>query len=216
MGIAEANAQFIVFELGSPGSQSNGGTLKTGYLFHICSSSFFPPLCKLGERIIDIPYFLLGDDAFALDTHLMKPYPHRNAVGNEKVYNHRHSRARRIIENAFGILCARFRILMRPLELDVANAMEVVRACIALHNFLISSNNKIYVPPGFMDTQDSDGNVTTGSWINLVNDPGNVCDLRGYRGGRPSSILAREVRDTLKEYLYDEGAKRFQWSMTDL
>ena len=92
----------------------------------------------------------LGDDAFALDTNLMKPYPHRTAMGDEKIINYWLSLARRIIENAFGILCARFYVLLRTLELDVHNAMEVVWACLVLHNFLLTrkdqSLSELYAP----------------------------------------------------------------------
>ena len=215
LGIVDSNAQFIAFDLGSAGSQSDGGIFKSGCLNDICASSCFPTPTQLGERITDVPYFLLGDDAFGLDIHLMKPYQHRSAMGDEKVYNYRHSRARRIVENAFGILCARFRVLLRTLELNVENAMEVVRACLALHNFLITKKDKNYMPPGFIDSEDCDGNVTPGSWRNLSNNSTEICDLRGDQSGRPSSTEARELRDTLKEFFYDEGAVSFQWDMTD-
>ena len=67
----------------------------------------------------------------------MKPYSYRSAMGDEKVYNYRLSCARRIVENAFGILSCRFRVLQRTIELEVANAMKVARACLVLHNFLL-------------------------------------------------------------------------------
>lgn len=215
LGIADANAQFIAFDLGTAGSQSDGGIFKNGSLKDICASSCFPAPCQLGQRISEVPYFLLGDDAFALDINLMKPYSHRSAIGDEKVYNYRLSRARRIIENAFGILCARFRVLLRTLELDVPNAMEVVRACLALHNFLSTRKDKIYTPPGFIDSEDVHGNVTPGSWRCLVDNATEICDLRGDQTMRPSSTQAREVRDNLKEFFYDEGAVDFQWNMTE-
>ena len=92
-----------------------------------CKSTFFPKPCKLAQRVTPIPSFLLGDEAFALDVNLMKPYPHKTALGDEKVFNYRLSRARRIVKNAFGLLCVRFRVLMRrTMELDIPNAMHVL------------------------------------------------------------------------------------------
>ena len=66
------------------------------------------------------------------------------------------------------------------------------------------------MPPGFMDSEDVNGNVTPGSWRNLVENTIVICDARGDHSDRPSSIQAREVRDTMKEYFYDEGAVSFQ------
>lgn len=42
-----------------------------------------------------------------------------------------------MIESTFGLLCARWRILRRPIETNVAKAELIVQAVVCLHNFLI-------------------------------------------------------------------------------
>ena len=123
------------------------------------------------------------------------------------------SRARRIVENAFGLLYAKFRVLQKTLELGVSNAMQVVRACLALHNFLVTRKDQFYSPPGFLDTEDDTGNVITGKWRDNID--GDVCTLRPDPSTRPSTARARDVCDNLKECFFGEGAVSFQWAMTD-
>ncbi|XP_028408828.1 protein ANTAGONIST OF LIKE HETEROCHROMATIN PROTEIN 1-like [Dendronephthya gigantea] len=212
LGIVDANAKFTSFDIGAPGSMSDGGVFKHGFLKNICKSDMFPSPSKLGLRPTEIPYFLLGDEAFALDQNLMKPYPHRSANGDEKVFNYRLSRARRIVENAFGILSARFRVLLKTLELDVTNVIEVVRACIALHNFLITKKDAHYAPIGFMDREDENGQVLLGAWRDEVNATN---DGNGHPSDRPSTSQARQIRDDLKDYFFEEGEVPFQWKMTE-
>ena len=51
-----------------------------------------------------IPHILLGDEGFPLRCDLMRSFA-RNTLTNERcIFNYRLSRARRVVENAFGIL----------------------------------------------------------------------------------------------------------------
>ena len=104
LAIVGANAQFIAFQLGDAGSQSDGGIFKHGSISKLCKSEQFPPQSPLPATSLEAPYYLIGDEAFALDVNLLKSYPHRSAMGVEKVFNYRLSRPRRIVENAFGIV----------------------------------------------------------------------------------------------------------------
>jgi hypothetical protein len=67
-----------------------------------------PPPEPLPNDTVDMPYFIIGDDAFALKRWLMKPYPHHNQITPERIFSYRLSRARRTVECAFGILAQRY------------------------------------------------------------------------------------------------------------
>ena len=65
------------------------------------------------NKNITFPYRFLADEGFALKPNMMRPYSSNSNCRfnrSEIVFNYRLSRARRIIENSFGILATRFRI----------------------------------------------------------------------------------------------------------
>ena len=74
----------------------------------------------------------------------MKPYPHRGLSEEQRIYNYRISRARRVVENAFGILANRFRVFLAPIHLEPPKVEQIVQAACALHNFLREKIGKNY------------------------------------------------------------------------
>ena len=85
----------------------------------------------------------------------------------KRIFNYRLSRARRVIENAFGIMAQKWRILRRPFKAKEENIRNIVCACVVLHNFLLKESPEskaMYCPPGTADTEDWQGNLTAGNW----------------------------------------------------
>ena len=66
----------------------------------------------------------------------MKPFPSQNRTLEEKVFDYRLSRDRRIIESSFGIATARFRISRRQINAKVSTVTSVTKVIVGLHNFL--------------------------------------------------------------------------------
>ena len=65
----------------------------------------------------------------------MKPYPvNPHSTAEQQNFNYHQSRARMIVENAFGRLKGRWRCLLKRLDMQVDNAVTVVGACVVLHN----------------------------------------------------------------------------------
>ena len=89
------------------------------------------------------PYVFLGDDASALKSFMMKPYPQQNLTTEKRVYNYRHSRARRILETLFGILANRWRIFFTTINLEPRYVENVILSALALHNMLIKSRFQV-------------------------------------------------------------------------
>ena len=56
---------------------------------------------------------IIGDDAFPLRTNLMKPYSKTGLSHSERIFNYRLSRARRVVENVFGILVWRIQSIFK-------------------------------------------------------------------------------------------------------
>ena len=58
--------------------------------------------------------------------------PH--TTSEQRLFNYRQSRARMVVENAFGRLKGQWRCLLKRLDVQVNNAATVVGACVVLHN----------------------------------------------------------------------------------
>ncbi|WP_252510456.1 hypothetical protein, partial [Acinetobacter baumannii] len=73
-----------------------------------------------------------------------------------------------MIENAFGILAARWRVFMYPLQTSADNGEAIVIATICLHNFLRQTNSAAYFPSGFVDSFDDKREIKEGEWRRIV------------------------------------------------
>ena len=63
------------------------------------------PFHTTGESM-STPFVIVGDEAFPLNKHLMKPYAKIELDDLKKIFNYRLSRFRSCSENVFGIIAA--------------------------------------------------------------------------------------------------------------
>lgn len=81
--------------------------------------------------------YMVGDDAFALKTWMMKPLSLRQMTHEQRVFNYRLARASSlVVETAFGLLAARFRCLLTTMTQSPERVSIITYACCVLHNFL--------------------------------------------------------------------------------
>jgi len=83
-----------------------------------------------------MPFVIMGDESFALSEHALRPYPNRNLKAQQRIYNYRLTRARRMIECAFCILANKQKIFHRPLDGTPQFCDSLVKVCCILYKFI--------------------------------------------------------------------------------
>ncbi|GFR71517.1 protein ANTAGONIST OF LIKE HETEROCHROMATIN PROTEIN 1 [Elysia marginata] len=139
MAVSDADSCFILVDCGQYGRISDAGVYRTSQIsklleegkLNIPTSEF-----KVNSTERTIPFMIVGDEAFPLKTYLLKPYAAKTLDQEKRIYNYRHSRARRTVECAFSILAKKFKIFQRPLRVEPNKAVLLTDAALVLHNFI--------------------------------------------------------------------------------
>lgn len=198
MALVDDNYCFSYIDIGCNGRISDGG------VFRNCNLSD-----ALENGLLPENHVIVADAAFPLKPYLMKPYGGQNLTQREKIFNYRLSRARRIVENAFGILVSRFQIFAKPLPYCPNTVDKIVRACCALHNWLRITKSPLLA--GTMDFEDTEnGNLVRGSWRQIPSDGLLPIPRHMYNH---SSQNARQIREDFADYFIGEGSVAWQSRM---
>lgn len=200
LALVDANYKFLWVDVGTNGACSDAQIWNACQLKEHAEDNKLnlpkPEPIVAGE--MDIPYFFVGDDAFALRTFMMKPHSKRNLTRPERIFNYRLSRARRIVENAFGILANRFGCLLNTMKLVPETATSVVLACCCLHNILRDAN------PEYLSQVDREEEVNHDLILGEWRDGGEMEDGDTIGGNNTSSKKGKAVRDYLTQYYNSE------------
>ncbi len=133
----------------------------------------------------------------------MKPYSRRNLEVDARIFNYRLSRARRVVENAFGILSNRWRCLLNTLQVRPQTAQHIVHACVCLHNLM-----RARYPAqqnALLDMEDQNHNFIPGAW----REDEVMAGIR-VQGGNFQTHSGNVQREYLKLY-YNSRVGRVPW-----
>ncbi|XP_034834262.2 uncharacterized protein [Maniola hyperantus] len=153
LAVVDANYKFIYVDIGSFGKDSDSTIFeKTPFLQLLRTGQLNVPNAQPLQQGTDpLPYVLIGDGAFKLETFLMRPFVREAAMQDrdKKRFNQALSRARVVVECAFGIMAQKFRIFLRPFETDLTNTIKIVKAACCLHNFIQTKESAVHTSSSF-------------------------------------------------------------------
>ncbi|XP_067215723.1 uncharacterized protein [Linepithema humile] len=161
LALVSATYKFLIVDIGAQGRHSDGGIFKNsimGQLFYN-NNMHLPAPSAISTRH-NVPYVIVADEAFQLNSFTMRSYPSKNLTKQQRIFNYRLSRARRVVENAFGILVSRWRIYQRPLNTSLQTSDAIIKATVCLHNLLM--NTSYYCGKNYADNLSADGRIIEG------------------------------------------------------
>ena len=158
------------------------------------------------EYQMEVYYTIAADDAFPLRPDMMKSFRQADlTLPQRKIFNYRLSRARRIVENAFGIMASR--ILYSHINLQPENIEKAVKGVCALHNFLIKHSKKSYAAQKCFYREDCDSGIIISEGYNT-----NSSTMENLKRRNQGNTVnrAKIVREDFINYFCQEGRVRWQ------
>ena len=138
MGLVDADYKFIWADLSGKGSSSDAQIYNNSEIkeFAVDATIGFPAPDAVPNDYQDVTLLLHRQRC------LRPPKDHDEAIqspgldNEERIFNYMLSRARRVVENAFGILANRFQVLLTTMQHHPSTVKVIVKACIVLHNLM--------------------------------------------------------------------------------
>ncbi|XP_048512529.1 protein ALP1-like [Athalia rosae] len=204
LACSDAHYRFTLVDIGAEGRQSDGGVFRNSEMGGTFEGDRFqlPSSRAVSSDGPILPYVLVADEAFPLTEYMMRPYPRSRALDRrKKVFNYRLSRARRVVESAFGILAAKWRIFRKPIEASVPTAKKIVQAACCLHNYILSYEAETPLRPRFYSTLSTDERCATSLGLSDIQ----------YLGPHTRSRHATQIREDYATFFEGAGAVPWQW-----
>ncbi|XP_073482446.1 xyloside xylosyltransferase 1 isoform X2 [Aquarana catesbeiana] len=152
LAVVSATYEFLYVDMGKNGRMSDGGVIaQTEFYRRLQNGSLDLPPPE--DNVEVLPFIFIADEAFALGDHLMRPFPMRALTPDQRVFNYRLARARRVEENTFGIMASRFRLFLTPIHMAEHKLNHIILACCVLRNILPTMLAQLGLKPEFKMNQ---------------------------------------------------------------
>lgn len=137
--VADANYYLNYIEVGSCGRESDSTIFENSKLNKMLQDG---KACIPNGRPLPgtvsppMPYMFLGDEAFSLSEHIMRPFTGTFLSHKKRIFNYRLCRGRRFVECAFGILTNKWRIFHRAINVELELTILIIKSCCVIHNYI--------------------------------------------------------------------------------
>lgn len=201
--LVDAEYNFLYIDVGANGKSNDGAVFQSSTLN-----------IAIENNSLNLPQnaVIVADDAFPLRKDILKPFSKRNLSISQRIFNYRLSRARRVSENAFGILLSRFRVFERPIALVPETADLIIKSTCALHNWLRKTSGQHYLPTSSVDVEDpTTCTIIPGSWRASVN-TASFIRLSNLTSSNACKREVKELREMYEKFFCSkEGLLPWQW-----
>ena len=134
-GMVDNRGHFTEVYIGWPGRVHDARVFVNSSLFKRGQDGTLFPDWKETICNKEIPLLVLGDPAYPLLSWLMKAFPDNGSLSRQqKTFNYRLSKARVVVEHAYGRLKGRWRCLLKRNDILIHDLPKLVAACCVLHN----------------------------------------------------------------------------------
>lgn len=194
LAMCDTNYSFTYVDIGAYGKSSDPAVFHNSMLYKkLMENTMNLPDAKpiFSNNTTCLPHVIVGDEAFGIMKHIMRPYSGKHLTYKKKIFNYRLSRARQFIECTFGILANKWRIFHRPLNVEMLFAENIIKACCILHNYVRERDGYTFEDTLFEAPMAdlTEGNATRGS------------------------VSANQARDMYADYFVTEGRCAWQDKM---
>jgi len=132
---------------------------------------------------------------------MQKPFGQRNLTREERIFNYRLSRGRRVSENAFGILANRFQIMLTTMQHDPATVRLITTTCVLLHNLMRTRYPTMHNQ--LVDREDDDHQLIPGAW----REGRQMEDCVIVQGPNSANREGKQLRNLLKHWVNSDAGK---------